>query len=123
MGMRVTRLIDSTGKLVILSNGDIGTIINLSRNPVEEFLEIPIAASADLNRAIEIINQVGGEQFGRDGHHLKAPPRVLGVTALSAASVTVRVSVVCDPFDLPVEQMRLRSAIREALVKAEVLLA
>ena len=123
MGMRVTRLVDPTGKLVILSNGDIGTITNLSRYPVEEFIEIAIGASADLNRAIQVINETGAELFANEGHYLKAPPRVLGVAALTAAAVTVRVSVVSDPRELPIEQMRLRSALREKLVTAEIALA
>jgi len=123
MGMRVTRVIDPTGKLVILSNGDIGTIINLSRNPVEEFLEIPISAGADLGRAVEVINDACAKLFEQGDHHLKAPSRVLGITAVSATSVTARISVVCDPFALPAEQMRLRAAIREALNGAEIALA
>ncbi len=123
MGMRVTRLIDPTGKLVILSNGDIGTITNLSRYPVEEFVEIAIGAAADLNKAVEVINEAGAALFSDEGHKLKAPPRVLGLAALTAASVTVRVSVVVDPRELPIEQMRLRAALREALAKAEIALA
>ena len=123
MGMRVTRLIDSTGKLVILSNGDIGTITNLSRYPVEEFIEIGIAATADLNKTIEVINETGTSLFASENHSLKAAPRALGVTAITAAAATIRVSVVTDPRDLPIEQMRLRSALREALAKAEITLA
>jgi small conductance mechanosensitive channel len=123
MGMRVTRLIDATGKLVILSNGDIGTIVNLSRNPVEEYLEIAVAAAGDLNRAVEIINEACAAVYEQKDHRLKAPSKVLGITAVNAASVTIRISIVCDPFDLPAEQMRLRSAIRDALSRAELALA
>ena len=123
MGMRVTRLVDSTGKLLILSNGDIGTITNLSRNPVEEFIELGLGPSADVDRAIAVITETGVAVFAREDHRLKSPPAVLGISALTAAAVTVRVSVVCDPRDLGVEQMRLRAAIREALAKAEVPLA
>ncbi len=123
MGMRVTRLVDSTGKLVILSNGDIGTIVNLSRFPVEEFVEIAVGAAADLNKAIQAINETGASLFAEEGHHLKAPPHALGVSAITAASVTLRVSVVSDPRELPIEQMRLRAALREALAKADVPLA
>jgi small-conductance mechanosensitive channel len=123
MGMRVTRLVDATGKLVIIANGDIGTITNLSRHPVEEFVEVALAASADLNKAIQVINDAGAALFAQDDHRLKAAPRLLGVTAVSAASVTVRVSVVCEARDLPVEQMRLRAALREELAKEEIPLA
>ncbi len=122
MGMRVTRLVDPTGKLVILSNGDIGTIINLSRYPIEEFVEIAIGATADMNKAIAIVNAAGAALFESEGHHLKAAPHVLGVTALTAAAITVRVSVVTDPRELPAEQMRLRSTLRDALAKAEIAL-
>ena len=123
MGMRVTRLVDSSGKLVIFANGDIGTITNLSRYPVEEFIDVAVGAASDLNRAIGVINETGAALFESEDHHLKAAPRVLGVTALTAASVTVRVSVVCEPRELPIEQMRLRAALREALAKAEIALA
>ena len=123
MGMRVTRLVDATGKLVIISNGDIGTIINLSRHPVEEFVEIALAAAADLGKAVQVIDSAGKALFESGEHGLKAAPRVLGISALSAASITVRVAVVCDPRDLSIEQMRLRSALRDALAKAEVPLA
>lgn len=123
MGMRVTRLVDPTGKLVILSNGDIGTIVNLSRFPIEEFVDIAIGATADVDRAIAVIDEAGTALFSAEGHHLKEAPRALGVTALTAASVTVRVSVVADPPDLPVEQMRLRAALRKSLTKAEIPLA
>ena len=121
--MRVTRLVDSTGKLVILANGDIGTITNLSRNPVEEYVEMALAAATDLNRALEVMNETGEAVFARSDHHLKAQPRVVGITALSAAAITVRMSVVCDPRDVQVEQMRLRADLRNALAKAELPLA
>jgi small-conductance mechanosensitive channel len=123
MGMRVTRIVDASGRLHILANGDIGTVTNLSRHRVEEFVEIALAASADLTKTKEIIDAVGAQLSAQDEGRLKAPPQVLGITVLSAASVTVRISVVCDPRDLPAEQMRIRAAVRDALAKAEIPLA
>lgn len=123
MGMRVTRVLDFTGRLHLISNGDIGTVTNLSRHPVEDFIEINVGAAADLNRVVETINKTGETLFAEPGHHLKAAPHVLGITAFSAASVTVRVAVVSDPRDLPAEQMRVRSALRAALLAAEIPLA
>src|SRR5262249_52051065 len=37
MGMRVTRLLDTSGKEYLFANGDIGTVTNLSRHPVKDF--------------------------------------------------------------------------------------
>ncbi|HLJ54583.1 MAG TPA: mechanosensitive ion channel family protein [Chthonomonadaceae bacterium] len=123
IGMRVTRLVDASGRIVILANGDIGTLTNLSRNPIEEFVEVALAASADLSRAIQAINAAGAKLYEQADHKLRAAPQVLGVSAISAASVTLRVSVVTDPANLPAEQMRLRGALRDALAAAEIPLA
>ncbi len=124
MGMRVTKLEDAAGRVYILANGDIGTVTNLSRNPVEDSVELCLAANADLTRAIDLVNGAGEKLYSSGvEHHLRAAPRVLGVTAFSAASITLRVSVVSDPRDLPIEQMRVRAALRDALIASEIPLA
>lgn len=123
MGMRVTRILDANGKLYLLANGDIGTVTNQSRHIVVDFIEINVGPTADLNRLITVIREAGEQLYNSEGHRLKAVPYVLGITAFSAASVTVRISVSADPRDLPAEQMRLREALREALLKAEIPLA
>ena len=123
MGMRVTRLLDTGGRIVIISNGDIGTVTNLSRNPVIDFVEIAVAAAADLNKVVSILNAAGEALYAQPDHHLKAAPQTQGITAFSAASVTVRVSVAADPRNLLADQMRTRGALREALIAAETPLA
>ncbi len=123
MGMRVTRLLDPSGRVVIISNGDIGTVTNLSRFPVAEFIEIAVAAAADLNKAVTTINATGDAIIAQPDHHLKAAPRVLGITAFSAASITIRVSVISAPLELVAEQIRIRGALHEALAAAEIPLA
>ena len=124
MGMRVTKIQDATGRVYILANGDIGTVTNLSRNPVEDFIEVTIAPTADLGKVYEIINSSGATLFAQVGtHHLKAPPHILGITAFSATVVTLRIGVTSDPRNLPMEQMRVRAAVRVALLTAEIPLA
>jgi small-conductance mechanosensitive channel len=124
MGMRVTKIQDATGRLYILANGDIGTVTNLSRHPVEDFIEVTIAPAADLGKVYEIINSAGASLFAQvDMHHLKAPPHILGISAFNATVVTLRVGVTSDPRDLPMEQMRVRAAVREALLAAQIPLA
>lgn len=123
MGMRVTRIQDASGRLYLVANGDIGTVTNLSRHPVEDFIEVNLAATADLNKAIQTVDEVGKHLYAESEHRLKAAPHFIGVTAFSAASVTLRISVVSDPTDLSVEQMRVRSATREAFLAATIPLA
>jgi small conductance mechanosensitive channel len=123
MGMRVTRLRDAGGKLYLLANGDIGTVINLSRYPVTDYVEVNVAASADLNRVVEVVQAAGEKLFAAEDSPLRVPPAVVGMIAFSAASMTVRVSVVTDPRHLAGEQMRVRGALRAALVEAGIPLA
>jgi small conductance mechanosensitive channel len=124
MGMRVTRLRDTAGHLYLVSNGDIGTVINLSRYPVVDFVEVVVAATADLKRVEEVINAAGKQIEVAEGGALKEAPKMLGMASFTAAASTIRVSVVvADPPHLPTAQMRVRSALRAALLAAELPLA
>jgi small-conductance mechanosensitive channel len=124
MGMRVTKIHDATGKIYILANGDIGMVTNLSRHPVEDFIEVTVAPVADLGKVYETINTTGKNLFAlADTHHLKAAPHILGISAFNATVVTLRIGVTSDPRDLPAEQMRVRAAVRDALLTAQIPLA
>jgi small conductance mechanosensitive channel len=111
MSMRVTRLRDDQGRIWMLSNGDISTVINHSRTQVESYVDVGIASSADLQRAAEAINQTGEELLREEGSLLKGAPRVLGVSAFDAAKIVLRVEVLADPQNLPAAQMRVREAV------------
>ena len=123
MGMRVTRLQDLSGRIVTISNGDIGQVINLSRKPVEEFIDIAVAAATEVPKLTEAVALAGEKVMNEAGHALKAAPQVVGITALSAASFTVRISVVAEPVSVQREQMRVREALRDAFTQAGIALA
>lgn len=123
LGMRVTRLLDTNGKIHLISNGDIGTVTNLSRHAIQDFIEVNVAATADLNKVLDVSNQTGEKLYALPDHRLKSAPQVQGITAFSAASVTVRVTVCTEPAYLIEEQMRVRAALRDAYLAAEIPLA
>ena len=123
MEMRVTRLQDLNGKVYLFSNGDIGMITNLSRNPVEEFIEIQLAYSADIKAATECINEAGEAMLNFKDSHLKTAPCTIGTSSFNVASISLRVSVSANPRYLNIEMMRVREAIRLALNKDRIPLA
>ena len=123
LGMRVTRLLDTSGKTHLLSNGDIGTVTNLSRHPILDFVEVNVGAAANLNKVVEVSNGVGDALFAQQEHRLKSAPYVLGITAFTALAVTIRVSVCTEPAQLTAEQMRVRAALRAAYETAEIPIA
>jgi moderate conductance mechanosensitive channel len=111
IGTRITRLRDDAGRLWIISNGDINIVTNHSRSPVEAYIEIGVAPTADLKRVEAIINEVGEELAKTDGSKLSAPPKVLGVAGFDGTKTLIRVAVVSDPRALAAEQLRVREAI------------
>ena len=123
MEMRVTRLQDLNGKVYLFSNGDIGMITNLSRNPVEEFIEIQLAYNADINAATDCINKAGEAMLNSNDSHLKAAPCTIGTSSFNVTSISLRVSVSANPRYLNIEMMRVREAIRLALNKDRIPLA
>ncbi len=123
LGMRVTRLLDTNGRTHLLSNGDIGTVTNLSRHAILDYVEVSVAANANLNKVVDVSNAVGESLFKGDEHRLKHAPYVLGITAFTALAVTVRVAVVTEPAYLALEQMRVRAGLREAYARAEIPIA
>ena len=125
VGLRTTRIRDDAGKLYILSNGDITQVCNQSRGAVASFVEIGIAAAADVGRATEIINKAG-EELAHDHSDLDfaAPPSVQGLGAMDAAKLTLRVSCpVTAPAKLTQAQIALRGLAHQRLVEAEIGLA
>ena len=125
IGMRVTRVLDATGRLHLFANGDIGTVVNLSRYPVEDFIEIAFAPTADINIALKTLNDAGQTLFTPEQTEtiFKAAPVVLGLSAVTALAYTARVSVVAAPQNLPQAQMDARRVLRDALSAAAIPLA
>ena len=125
VGLRTTRVRDDAGKLYILSNGDITQVCNQSRGAVASFVEIGIAAAADVGKATEIINKAG-EELAHDQFDLgfAEPPNVQGIGAMDAAKLTLRVSCpVTAPARLTQAQIALRGLAHQRLVEAEIELA
>ena len=61
IGMRIMKIRDDSGKLYILSNGDIGQVCNMSRGSLTGTLEIGIASAEDISVANGIIDKAGTE--------------------------------------------------------------
>jgi len=125
IGLRTTRLRDDTGKLYILSNGDISQVCNQSRGAVASFIEIGVAPTADVAQVTGIINGAGAELVREQPDlGLATPPTVQGLGAMDAAKLTLRVSCpVTAPARLTGAQIALRGLIHQHLAEAGIGLA
>jgi small-conductance mechanosensitive channel len=121
MGMRITRLRDEVGKLIIVSNGDITTVVNHSRGPMLVSVDVSVAPSTDLDKVRDVVDQVGEELLARDGLLTEAPT-VRGVVTFDATKITVRVAARAQPGRQQDAELALRQALREKLLAAGITL-
>ena len=125
IGLRTTRIRDDSGKLFILSNGDISQVCNQSRGAVASFIEVGVTVTADVGLVTKIINQAG-EELAREQPELGLAhaPIVEGLGGMDAAKLTLRVSCpVSVPARLTGAQIALRGLIHQRLAEADIGLA
>lgn len=116
IGMRIIRIRDDSGRLWIIANGDINVVTNHSRAPVESFVEIGIAPSADVKEAVRILDDAGLEYAMDPNSLLLRPPKVLGIAGYDAGHTIIRVQIVAEPRSLTDAQLRAREFLRQRLI-------
>lgn len=91
--LRVTQLRSSDGEVVIIPNGQIVQVTNLSRDWARAVVDVPIPASADVARVSQLLHQVGMAAFHDPALRplLLDEPSVMGVESLGVDELKVRV--------------------------------
>lgn len=91
--LRVTRLRTVNGEVVIIPNGAIQQVTNLSRDWARAVVDVPVPASVDIARVTEILKEVGQEAFIDETLHqlMLDPPSVMGVESIEVDQFSVRV--------------------------------
>lgn len=90
--IRITRLRDIDGNLVVVPNGSIGTVTNLTFKYANVNVDIGVSYSADIDKVEQIINQVGAEMAKDKDWQEKIfePIKFLRVDALEDAAVRIK---------------------------------
>jgi len=99
LSIRRTVLRDPQGALVHVSNGDIRTVANLSRDWSQLFIDVTIPSREAADRALAALDRVASELRADAAWSpaLVDGPRVLGVEALTLAGTTLRLQVRTAP--------------------------
>ncbi len=89
IGIRITKIEDLNGDVLLINNSDVRGAINTSINPSPAMCEVSIAYSEDLERVEKIINE------NLEAMRAKIPdiiegPKYLGVQKLDDSGVTLR---------------------------------
>ncbi len=93
VSLRVTRLRTANGEVVIVPNGQITVVTNLSRDWARAAVDVPVPLSADIGRVNDLLHEVGLQAYADPELRplLLDEPTVMGVEALAVDQVTVRV--------------------------------
>jgi small-conductance mechanosensitive channel len=93
VNLRITRLRSVNGEVVIVPNGQIVKVVNLSRDWARAVVDVPVPATTDVNRVQEVLREVGRRAYADERLHrlLLDPPSVMGVESLALDEVNLRV--------------------------------
>jgi moderate conductance mechanosensitive channel len=113
--LRITRLRSINGEVYIVPNGQIAHVINLSRDWARAVIDVPVPASVDVGRAIDILRSVGTAAYQDEQLQplLLDPPSVMGVESIEVDQFQVRLVARTLPgkqFDVG-RQLRARIAV------------
>jgi small conductance mechanosensitive channel len=114
--LRTTKLRGVEGELVIVPNGQIGHVTNLSRDWARVVVDVPVAADADLDEAISVLDHAASDfaESSRWRTALLDGPDVWGVEDIKVGYVLVRLTT----RTAPVRQWDVARALRRRAVEA-----
>jgi small-conductance mechanosensitive channel len=92
VALRTTRLRTLNGEVVIVPNGLIVSVTNLSRDWARAVIDVPLPAGVDVLRASELVRKVGADAFEDEGMRplLLDEPTVMGVESFEVGQVNLR---------------------------------
>jgi len=91
LGMRITRVRDRSGKLYILSNGDIAQVCNHSRGALRASIDIAVPAATDLEKVKQVLDEVGRSMTEDMPSLVPEPFRCEGLAQVTGAAATLRI--------------------------------
>ncbi|WKG04669.1 mechanosensitive ion channel family protein [Mycolicibacterium sp. HK-90] len=116
VGLRITTVRDIDGTLWYVRNGEIARVGNMSQEYAVARVEVPVALTADLDRAEQVAVDAAHEVIADPAMAGKVigEPEMLGVQSLSADQLTLRMTLKTRPNAQWSVQRKLRREILRA---------
>lgn len=92
VSLRITRLRTPNGEVVVVPNGRIVQVTNLSRDWARAVVDVPLPTAADVVEANDLLKQVGTDAFADEALRplLLDTPTVLGVESFEVDKINLR---------------------------------
>ncbi len=90
--LRITTVRTASGEVVIVPNGQITQVTNLSRDWARAVVDVPVPTAVEVNRVSDLLRQIAEEAYGEQGLRrlLLDPPAVMGVQSIDVDHFQVR---------------------------------
>lgn len=122
LSLRRTGLRSLDGSFIVVPNGDIRTVTNMTKEWSRALVDVAVPYDADLDQVIDILQGIVA-RLDEDpvvGDAVLAPGEITGVEALEASQVKVRILVKTRPMEQWRVQRELRRRIKEAFSEAGI---
>ena len=92
VALPTTRLRTPNGEVVIVPNGQIVQVTNLSRDWARAVVDVPLPVGVDMGQASELLRKVGSEAFEDENLRplLLKEPTVMGAESLEVGQINLR---------------------------------
>ncbi len=99
MNLYATSLRNLDGQLIVIPNGKIFTVINMTKEWSRVNLTVEIAWNTDIHQAIKIIQQIADQMYNDPEWQEKIiePATILGVDSISHEGITIRLLIKTQP--------------------------
>jgi small-conductance mechanosensitive channel len=127
ISLRRTVLRSVNGAVIIIPNGEVRTVENLSKGWSRAVIDVETTAAEDDARVVAILQEVIDELQADPelGPHILEPPQIVGINAISVTGVTFRVLIKTEPLQQwnleRAARLRIRRAFREHGISVPVL--
>ncbi|MCZ4519001.1 mechanosensitive ion channel family protein [Rhodococcus ruber] len=122
VGLRVTTIRDINGTVWYCRNGEVLRVGNMSQGFAVAVLDLPISHTANIEHACAVAERTTAAlvKSGDFENDILEPPEMLGVNAVSADTVTIRITIKTRPGRQWAVQRRLHQDILESFDDAGV---
>ena len=116
MALRTTSLRAANGNLYTIPNGDIRTVVNMTRDFRYALVDIVLAHSQDYQKAMDVM-QAAMKVLDEQEEVLEETPKVVGITGNDRFAATIRIECKCDVEKCWEVERKIRQAALESLKK------
>jgi small conductance mechanosensitive channel len=122
VGLRTTRLRDVNGTVWYVRNGEVVRVGNKSQGYAQVVLDVPMAASTDIDDASEALRSVAAQMYAEEAWAdvFLSEPEVQGVEAMTRDETVIRLVARVRPLEQWRTARELRRRIRERLDRLDI---